>query len=139
MLTKAAQYTIRSTIYLAVNSSEEKRINVKQISKDINAPAFFLSKLLQQLSKAGLVSSTKGPHGGFYLSKLNKKNTLWDVIKCIDGGQKFNDCFMGRPVCDMDNPCVFHEVAIEFRNTMMKKLKEKPIELIIDEPDVVFY
>ena len=139
MLSKSAQYAVRSTIYLAVHSSEENRISVSEIAKELDVPSPFLAKLLQQLSKANLISSTKGIKGGFYLKKESKKNTLWNVIKCIDGGQKFNSCFLGKPVCDDKNPCVFHKITSECMENLMEKLKNKSLEQITRESKVIVF
>lgn len=133
MLTKAAQYAIRSTLYLASKSSEENRINVNQIAEDLNVPSPFLAKLLQQLSRANLISSIKGPKGGFYFGEENKNNTLWDIIKCIDGGHRFYSCFVGRPICNDENPCAFHEIATEFREKVMNRFNERAIHTLPEE------
>lgn len=140
MLSKSAQYAVRSTIFLAIQSNESNRINVSHIAEKLQVPSPFLAKLLQQLSKANLISSTKGIKGGFYLSEENKKNTLWDVISCIDGGQKFNSCFLGKPVCNDKNPCVFHEITAEFMEKLREKLQKKSLKSIAEESDVsLFY
>lgn len=127
MLTKAAQYAIRSTLYLASKSDVDNRINLNQIAADLEVPSPFLAKLLQQLSRANLISSIKGPKGGFYFSEENKENSLWDIIKCIDGGHRFYSCFVGRPVCNDENPCAFHEIASEFREKVMSRFNERAI------------
>ncbi len=127
MLTKAAQYAIRSTLYLASKSDKENRINISQIAEDLEVPAPFLAKLLQQLSRANLISSIKGPKGGFYFSDENRENNLWDIIKCIDGGHRFYSCFVGRPVCNDQNPCAFHEIASEFREKVMSRFSDRTV------------
>tara|TARA_R110000868_G_scaffold397688_1_gene670473 strand:- start:1169 stop:1573 length:405 start_codon:yes stop_codon:yes gene_type:complete len=125
MLTKAAQYAIRATTYLAENSSEIHKVGIKQISEALDIPSPFLAKLMQQLSKANLVSSSKGPSGGFYFSEENQKNTLWDVITSIDGKHKFKECFLGLPQCNDTNPCEFHEVYAAFRTKLLSEFNQK--------------
>lgn len=136
MLTKAAKYAVRSTIYLAMHSHEKKCIKVKEIAQDLNVPPPFLAKLMQQLSRANLVSSLKGPKGGFFMSHQDKQNNLWEVIKCIDGEKNFHLCFIGNAVCDESNPCVFHEIAADFKANVMEKLANKTLESIIEEPNL---
>jgi len=132
MLTKAAKYAIRATTYLAVNSESENKVNVKNIAKDIEVPLPFLAKILQQLTKAKLISSSKGPNGGFYLSDENKSKTIWDIICCIDGEEKFNECFLGLPDCSNENPCAVHSLVVSFRNKMMKEFRDKDISKVAD-------
>src|SRR5690606_40523141 len=77
-------------------SDEKHKIGVKIISGELEAPQPFLAKLLQQLNKNGLVTSTKGPYGGFYLSEENKTKTVWDIVLVIDGNERFSQCFLGQ-------------------------------------------
>ena len=128
MLTKAAQYAIRSTLYLASKSDKENRINISQIAEDLEVPAPFLAKLLQQLSRANLISSIKGPKGGFYFSDENRENNLWDIIKCIDGTTKFDNCFMGLSSCNDLNPCPVHFTVVPFKKKLMSDFKDKTIK-----------
>ena len=79
MLSNTSKYAIRAVIYLALNAGEEKKIGIKQISKDLSIPTPFLGKILQTLAKQKLLSSTKGPHGGFGLGKSAEEITLIDI------------------------------------------------------------
>ena len=95
MLSNASKYAIRSILYLALHSNENKKISAKIIAEDLETPPSYLAKLLQQLTINKLVSSSKGPHGGFFLNKTNSNKSVWDIIKCIDGLDKFDQCFLG--------------------------------------------
>ena len=88
MLTSASQYAIRAILFLAINSNEDRKIGVKTISEALETPQPFLAKLLQKLTRNNLVSSLKGPTGGFYLDKENLTKSVWDVIKCVDNIEK---------------------------------------------------
>ena len=81
MLSSANKYAIRSVLFLALYTNESKKIGAKEIADKLESPQPFLAKLLQQLTRDKLISSTKGPNGGFFLSKKNKENTIWDIIK----------------------------------------------------------
>ena len=69
MLSNSSKYAIRAVLYLANNSSVEKKLGSKKIAEEIDIPAPFLAKIFQVLSKANIISSTKGPNGGFYLTE----------------------------------------------------------------------
>jgi Rrf2 family protein len=132
MLSKAAKNAIRATMYLALYSDKEHKISAKKIAEDLRTPLPFLAKQLQQLSRARLISSTKGPHGGFFLSDANKKRNLWDVIVCIDGEEKFNECFLGKEECNHKNPCSVHHIVVSFKNKLMNEYREKTIDQLVD-------
>jgi len=135
MLSSASKNAIRAILYLAKNSDQQNKINVKSIAEDLEYPQPFLAKLLRQLSSNKLVTSVKGPNGGFYLNKKNKKNYLWDVIVCIDGGYKFDNCFLGLSKCDHKNPCPVHDTVTPFKENILKIFKEKNIHELIKEID----
>ncbi len=85
MFSKAAMYAIKTVLYLAVHGSEAQKIMVKDIAELINVPKDYIAKLLQQLSKRHIISSTKGSKGGFYLNGNNRNATIIDIVNVIDG------------------------------------------------------
>ena len=108
MFSKSCQYAIRAMIYLATHQREGLRIGVKEIADQLNVPQQFLAKLLQQLSRHGLVGSVKGPNGGFWLEEKHLDNPVYKIIECIDGPLVLNSCVLGLPHCSNENPCAFH-------------------------------
>jgi Rrf2 family iron-sulfur cluster assembly transcriptional regulator len=71
MFSKACEYAIRATIYIALQSQESKRVTLKDIAKEIDSPEAFTAKIMQQLVKRGIVDSLKGPTGGFVMEPHN--------------------------------------------------------------------
>ena len=128
MLSRASKYAILSTLFLSENSSEEKKISVKEIAKSIDVPSPFLAKLFQQLVRGKIISSTKGPNGGFYLSKSNGEKNVCDIIENIDGLNRLNECFLGLHECDSNNPCPVHFIVEPFKNSIMGKFRDKTIK-----------
>lgn len=126
MLSNACQNAIRSVLYLAMFSNENKKFGAKNIAENLEMPQPFLAKLLQTLNKSDIVSSVKGPHGGFYVEK-NSEKTVWDIIICIDGSKKFDNCFLGLAKCGDENPCPVHFKVKPFKAKIMLDFKEKTI------------
>ncbi|NLP58037.1 Rrf2 family transcriptional regulator [Lutibacter sp. B1] len=133
MLSRASKYAILSTLYLAEHSSKDKKISVKQISKSIDVPSPFLAKLFQQLVRGKIISSTKGPNGGFYLTKKNSNRNVCDIIENIDGLNKLNECFLGLDACDSENPCPVHFIVEPFKKNIMAKFRDKTIMEFAEE------
>lgn len=127
MLSKASKYAIRSVLVIANNPRNKKKIGSKKIAEKLNIPAPFLAKTLQILTKENIISSVKGPNGGFYLSKENQNKTLFDIIDCVDNSAKFEHCFLGQIQCSEENPCVVHHLYAPFKYELIKKLKNKTI------------
>tara|TARA_B100000809_G_scaffold169704_1_gene167086 strand:- start:34139 stop:34597 length:459 start_codon:yes stop_codon:yes gene_type:complete len=136
MLSNACKYAVRSILYLGIHSNEKKKIGVKVIANELETPQPFLAKLLQQMTKSKLVSSTKGPNGGFYLSDNNKQNSIWDILKNIDGTEKFEQCFLGLAKCGDENPCPVHYIAAPFRKQILADFRDKTILTLTSEIEV---
>lgn len=108
-------------------------MGVKELSEALAVPRHFLAKILQELSRQGLISSAKGPTGGFFLSESNRSASLIDVIRCIDGPEVFTSCILGLPMCSSERPCALHEEAMEFRQSLMALLKGKSIAELAED------
>lgn len=127
MLSKSSTYAIRAVLYLALYSSEDKKYSPKKIAAEIDIPAAFLAKTLQELTKRSLISSTKGRNGGFYLTENNKRNALISIVDSIDGMDKFNECVLGLTVCSDENPCSLHNSISHLRKKFVEDLTFKTI------------
>ena len=133
MLSNTSKYAIRAVIYLALNAGEEKKIGIKQISKDLNIPTPFLGKILQTLAKHKLLSSTKGPHGGFGLGRNAENINLIDIVDIIDGQDIFNKCLIRLDDCNDDEPCSMHNKYAKVRGQLLSLFKNQKISELIDE------
>jgi Rrf2 family iron-sulfur cluster assembly transcriptional regulator len=100
MLSNSCRYGIRAVIYLASQPLSNGKTGIKQISKILIFQHHFLAKILQLLAKQKILSSSKGPHGGFSLLKDPRKITLLDIVNTIDGYDTFTDCIMHNGSCE---------------------------------------
>ena len=127
MLSNASKYSIKAVLFLAEKSDDSAKYNVQIISDTLQIPKPFIAKLLQQLARARIISSTKGPNGGFYLSKKKKNHSICDIIEVIDGPNFFEGCFMGLSKCNEENPCSVHPIVAQFKEQILHQFKEKTI------------
>jgi len=128
MLSNAAKYAIRAMLYLAINSNQTSKIGAKEIAEALEVPLPFLAQLLRNLTAHELISSAKGPGGGFYLNEENLKKTIWEVMVSIDGTAKFDECFLGLAKCNDENPCPAHVIVAPFKERMLKDFMKKDIQ-----------
>lgn len=128
MLSKSSKYALRAVLCLAVNSDETQKLSPKAVAEKIDIPVAYLASLLQKLSKKGIVSSTKGRNGGFYLSKKNVEIPLISIIDCIDGLDRFKTCMMGLPTCSDDTPCPVHHLFVPIKTKVLEEFKTKSIK-----------
>jgi Rrf2 family transcriptional regulator, iron-sulfur cluster assembly transcription factor len=133
MLSNTSRYAIRAVIYLALNSNEGAKIGIKQISQDLDIPTPFLGKILQTLAKHKLLSSTKGPHGGFGLGKKASDISLMDIVEVIDGLDNFNSCVLGLKTCTDDQQhCSIHRNYGAIREQLKQLFQSESIGMITD-------
>lgn len=136
MFSKACKYGIRAVLFLAAHADSERKIGVDEMAEALQVPRHFLAKTLQQLSKAELISSLKGPTGGFYMSKKNLDGNLMEVVKIIDGGEVFHSCILGLPECSSVNPCPLHNHAFIYREGLVHQFKYLSIRDIAERVEL---
>jgi Rrf2 family protein len=122
MLSNSSKYAIKAVLYLALHADDNNKLMVKDICKPINVPKAYLAKLLQDLSRHKIVSSTRGPKGGFYLSEANKSLVVMDIVHVIDGIKKWESCLLSLKDCNKDKPCPLHDKISIARSNMIKSL-----------------
>lgn len=133
MISTTSKYALKGVLYLAMHSNDSTKIMVKDISLSINVPQAYLAKLLQELSRQKIISSTRGPKGGFYLSEKDKKQPLINIINAIEGQKKLNSCLLSLKNCNKDKPCPLHKLYSPAKNNLMKSLETKTIQDIATE------
>jgi Rrf2 family transcriptional regulator, iron-sulfur cluster assembly transcription factor len=122
MFSKSCKYAIRAVLYLAVHARPDHKIGIKPIAEALEVPMHFLGKILQQLAKHQIVSSTKGPGGGFFLTADNLANHIDKIITAIDGREVFTACVLGLPTCSPANPCPLHVQVFAYREGLRGQL-----------------
>jgi Rrf2 family protein len=128
MISKSSKYAIKAILYLAAHTNEHNKMMVKDIAAPINVPQAYIAKLLQELSKRHIISSTRGPKGGFYLDEINRKKSIMDIIEVIDGEKKFNSCILSLKNCDHEKPCPLHENMYPIKKNFIESFRNKTIE-----------
>jgi len=90
MISQTAEYALRSVVCLA--SQPDTPLTTSQIAGITKVPANYLSKVLQALGRAGVVSSQRGLHGGFVLTQPPDSLTLLEVINSVDPIKRIDHC-----------------------------------------------
>jgi Rrf2 family protein len=90
-LTQAADYGVRAMIHLA-SLETGSRMSSTCLARAVGSPEPFLTKVMQFLAAARLVSSRRGNAGGFALAKSPDQISMLDVVEAIEGPLVLNDC-----------------------------------------------
>lgn len=128
MFSKACEYAIRAALYVAIKSTNGERLGLKEIAKEVDSPLPFTAKILQTLSREGIISSTKGPNGGFYLKPKSKPIPLSAIVRAIDGTDTLHTCGIGLKECSDRFPCPIHDQVKAYKESLRRAMNEKTIQ-----------
>lgn len=131
MLSKSSKYAIKAVIYLAVNSSQEHKVLVRDMYQEVNVSETYLAKLMQMLARQKIISSSKGRGGGFYLTEDNMDKTLLDIVRAIDGLDGLTSCVLGINACDVTNPCVLHDLVGSSKSDFYRVLDRTSLNAVV--------
>jgi Rrf2 family protein len=123
---RQCEYALQAVLYIALKP-QGKMSSIKEMTKKLDIPYHFLGKILQDLSRKGLLISMKGPTGGFALGMPAKDMTLFHIVEAIDGVEFTSECVMGFPECSGKNPCALHDKWTGLRDGIYKMLVNKHI------------
>lgn len=127
MISKACQYALRAAVFLASKAGENTKLNVKQIAKQIDAPEAFTAKTMQMLNKHNIITSLKGPYGGFFIEDYQLDASIINIVNAIDGLQVFVACGLGMKQCNANRPCPFHNEYASLREKMKQTFESTTI------------
>ena len=134
MLSSTCRYAIKAVIYIGANSIEGQKIGIKKISADLDIPGPFLGKILQTLARHKILSSIKGPNGGFGLGRNPKDIRLIDIVEIIDGLDSYKKCIIGVKDCtDLKNQCTLHSRYAPLREEINKIFENETIAELVAE------
>ncbi|MDI6801779.1 MAG: Rrf2 family transcriptional regulator [Thermodesulfovibrionales bacterium] len=120
-ITRETDYAVRCILHLSESPEEIKMVD--GIAKTRLIPKSFLSKILQKLTKSGIVKSYRGVKGGFKLARKPEEISLLDVVEAIDGPVAINRCAVDKRLCDLSSMCVVHPIWVELRKDVENRLK----------------
>ncbi len=128
MFSKACEYAIRATTYVAVQSMMDKTVSLKSIAKEIDSPIAFTAKIMQQLVRNNILYSIMGPNGGFKIDRERIDDVkLSHVVDAIDGNAIYRGCGLGLKACDASKPCPLHEKFTKIRSDLGEMLQSTSI------------
>ncbi len=132
IFSKACEYGIRAALYVADRNSDEY-VPIREIGADLGISHHFLTKVLQDLTRARIMRSLRGPNGGVALDGDADSISLYDIVSAIDGQDRFDNCVLGLPSCDDIHPCPLHnywgavrdDIKTNFQNISLRVLSRR--------------
>ena len=134
MFSKATEYALRATIFIAQKSSEETKLGLDDIAKGIKSPRSFTAKILQQLTAGNkIISSTRGPRGGFFMTKNAKMLPVKAILSAMEDDDVLDKCVLGLKKCSDTKPCPMHNQYKTIKEQLKNLFVSKTIQDLADE------
>ncbi len=103
------------------------KVSVEHLATTLNVSKAHLGKVMQRLARHNLVSSRRGPKGGFYLGENGQSITLLQIYEAIDGPFVTHFCLLGRPTCALGG-CLLGNVFEDIRGRTKAYLAQTTLE-----------
>lgn len=133
MFSKATEYALRAIIYIARNGSEEYKLSLKEIANAIGSPQSFTAKILQSLSsRNSIISATRGPNGGYFITEKSKHLPLRSILVSMKDDKLLNGCILGLKECSESKPCPLHSDYKGVKLQLISLFDNKSIYDLVD-------
>lgn len=131
-LTKKADYGLMAVKYLAEHA-EVRALSAKDIGDAYHIPVPLLAKILQQLTRAGVLVSHSGINGGYSLARSAEAITAFEVIRAIEGPLFITSCTTVHGNCDLTDCCTIKEPLQQLNDTIRDLLMGMRISDLCEE------
>ena len=128
MFSKSFGYAVRGILYIAIMQHEKRYIQSEEIARNRTVPKHFMSKILKSLVKDGIITSVKGPTGGFTINNHTLGIPLMKIFRKTEGSETFATCVLRLSQCNPDHPCPLHHQIENIRQQLDFVLVNTTIE-----------
>lgn len=129
LLSARCEYAIRCALYVAA-PERGPYVGVREVSEALGIPRPFLAKLVQALTRAGLLRSLRGRTGGVALARPAASITLKEVVLAVDGPALFTACVLRLPGCGEGRPCPLHAAWVPVRERIERMFGGATLEAV---------
>lgn len=128
---KTFGYAIHSILYMA-SRQVGQRVLLAEIASNLKVPRHFLAKVMKKLAGEGIISSYKGPSGGFASNELTPEITLLKIAAITGETVHFGSCVLRLQKCNSRNPCPLHYQAQSLREQWVDLLSNTTINDLLE-------
>lgn len=138
-MTEASSLALHTMVLMA--GQKVQRISAKEVAYHLHASEAHVAKVMQRLARSGLLTSCRGPRGGFCISRDKAKISLYQILQAVEKTDFDGPCLYKKRICNGKTcifggllTCVRRQVKSCFQNTSLQKVagwvqpRRKPIE-----------
>ena len=135
MISQTAEYGLRAVLHIAGNDTDQP-VRANEIARDLGLPANYLSKILHSLARDGILTSGRGPRGGFRLAKAPEEMTLAEVVAPLDPGLLEETCLLGNPQCSDHSSCAVHERWKKVKEPLQSFFRQTTVRAVLSSGQI---
>lgn len=126
-LSNTSKYAIRILAYMATKK-DSQLMNATELAEMLYIPYKFLTKIMTDLVKVGLVESIRGREGGYKLKKRTSDIMVGDILDVFNDSIKDEQCILGIGFCNGMCKCALHDQWMEPKFLLQKMFRESSLE-----------
>jgi Rrf2 family cysteine metabolism transcriptional repressor len=130
-ISSRGRYSTRLMVELAFHYGE-KPVLLKNVSSSQEISLKYLSQLIIPLKIAGLINSSRGAHGGYFLAKHPKDIKLSEIIAAVEGSLNLVECVDNPEICSRSVSCSSRDIWTEISNKFFESLDSYTLQQIME-------
>jgi Rrf2 family protein len=134
-LSTKGRYGVRLMFDLALHNGEGA-VSLKDVAKRQGISEKYLWHLIPPLKNAGLITATRGAHGGYVLAKPPHLISLKEILETVEGSMSLVECTDQPSLCNRSGSCVAREIWAEVTDRMLKALASFTLEEMLEKQKV---
>ena len=131
-ITTRGRYALRASLALAKLEKEGRPVSINSLSEQENISSVFLEQIFFKLRKAGLVSSVRGPGGGFRFAKPLNQISVKEILDAAGEELDISNCDKHEPECDRIGECLSHNILLGAHELIMKYFEGITVAAILE-------
>lgn len=129
LISKTSQYAIQGMIFVAMQPVRSP-VLCRSISDRLNVPSAYMAKIMQDLSRHGLLVSYRGRNGGFALAAKASETSLMSILQVTEGRAFTESCLLGLKLCSNASACPMHHEWLPIKEQIIEMLRKQNLEVL---------
>ena len=132
-LTTKGKYAVTAVLDLAIQEQADASYSkISEVAQRQSIPAPYLEQIFSSLRKAEILSATRGPKGGFKLSRPKHKIMIGEIINAVERNMDATQC-SGEGICNGGSKCIAHNFWMDFNDNVNEFLMTKSLDDVISQ------
>lgn len=131
-ITTKGRYGVRAVLFLA-STYYNRPVSIKTIADEENVSPEFLEQIFFKLKKKGIISSLRGPGGGFVLNKDISEITVLDILNALDETAILAPCVEKKEICGRSIKCMAHNIWCDLSKIIEDHLGSLTLKKVLED------